>query len=113
MTRASLCLLAFISAAAAQSSRTTDADAALRQALHYADLYNWADTGPFFSKAEALYRAEGDNRNALYAHIGVIRSTMERRSLPRTSEELAHELDENRLLQGDAKLRMFCLSVKG
>lgn len=113
MIRASLCLLAFVSAAAAQSSSTTDADAALRQALHYADLYNWADAGPFFSKAEALYRAGGDNRNALYAHIGVIRSTMERRSLPRTSEELAHELDANPLLQRDAKLRMFCLSVKG
>jgi len=112
MIRASLCLLAFITAAAAQSS-TTEADAALQQALHYSDLYNWADSGPFFAKAEALFTAEGDARNALYSHLGVIRSTMERRSLPRTSEELAHELEANPLLQGDPKLRMFCLSVKG
>lgn len=112
MRRASLCLLALIPTAFAQSVRT-DADAAMRQALHYADLYNWADSGPFFAKAEARYRSTGDVRNALYAHIGVIRATMERRSLPRTSEELSRALENNPLLQRDAALRMFCLSVKG
>jgi CHAT domain-containing protein/tetratricopeptide (TPR) repeat protein len=85
----------------------------MQQALHYADLYNWADAGPFFAKAEKLYRAKGDTRNTLYAHIGAIRATMERRSLPRTSEELSRELETNPLLRRDAALRMFCLSVKG
>ncbi len=112
MRRAGLCLLALIPTAFAQSVRT-EPDAMLRQALHYADLYNWADSGPFFAKAEKLYGAKGDVRNALYAHIGVIRATMERRSLPRTSEELSRELGTNPLLQGDASLRMFCFSVKG
>jgi CHAT domain-containing protein len=94
-------------------SAATEPDAAMQQALHYADLYNWADASPFFAKAEKLYRAKGDTRNALYGHIGVIRATMERRSLPRTSEELSLELEANPLLRRDAALRMFCVSVKG
>jgi tetratricopeptide (TPR) repeat protein len=88
-------------------------DLILKQAMHFADLYNWSDAGPFFRRAEELYRSTGDERNTLYAHLGVIRSTMERLSLSEASEELGTMLDKNPLMQSDKELRLFCLCVKG
>src|SRR4051812_4847670 len=103
-----------IPVALAQSAEnSTGPDAVMQQALHYADLYNWSDAGPLFQRAEAQYHARRDRRNELYAHLGVIRSTMESRSLPRTSAELGRHLQVNPSLQGDLKLRMFAVSVKG
>jgi len=37
------------------------------------DLYNWRVASPLFTPAETLPRTAGDERNALYAHIGVRR----------------------------------------
>jgi tetratricopeptide (TPR) repeat protein len=90
-----------------------DPDALLKKALHLGDLYNWADAAPFFTEAEQLYRARGDSRNELYAHLGRLRSTMEQLSLPEVSEELGLELEKNPLLQSDNELRLFCLIVRG
>jgi CHAT domain-containing protein len=90
-----------------------DPDVLLKQALHYGDLYNWADAAPMFTEAEQLYSARGDKRNALYAHLGRIRSTMEQLTLPEVSQELGTELDKNPLLQSDKQLRLFCLMVLG
>jgi CHAT domain-containing protein len=92
---------------------TDDPDVLLKKALHMGDLYNWADAAPSFTEAEQLYRARGDARNALYAHLGRLRSTMEQLSLPEVSEELGVELDKNPLLQSDKELRLFCLIVRG
>ena len=98
----------------AQAQTTTDdPDVLLKKALHLGDLYNWADAAPMFTEAEQLYAARGDSRNALYAHVGLIRSTMEQLSLPEVSEELGAELDKNPLLQSDKELRLFCLMVLG
>ena len=88
-------------------------DALLKQALHFGDLYNWADAGPLFAQAEELYGRSGDKRNALYAHLGLTRSTMEQLSLPEVSEELENGLESNPLLQSDRELRLFCLMVLG
>src|SRR5260370_33566796 len=90
-----------------------DPDALLKQAAHVADLYNWADAAPFFERAEDLYKARGDDRNALYAHFGKLRSTMEQLALTEVSDELGAELNSNPLLQSDRQLRLFCLIVKG
>jgi len=92
---------------------TDDPDVLLKKALHLGDLYNWADAAPLFTEAEQLYATRGDNRDALYAHLGRIRSTMEQLSLPEISEELGAELDKNPLLQSDKELRLFCLMVLG
>jgi CHAT domain-containing protein len=98
----------------AQAQTTTDdPDVLLKKALHLGDLYNWADAAPMFTEAEQLYAARGDNRNALYAHLGRIRSTMEQLTLPEISQELGAELDKNSLLQSDKELRLFCLMVLG
>ncbi len=87
----------------------------LKRALHLADLYNWADAAQDFAAAERMFRASGDERNALYAHLGAIRSNIERdrRTLLQTSSDLASQLETNPLLQSDKELRMFCLVVKG
>ena len=85
----------------------------LDHALHLADLYNWDDAGKDFAEAEKMFLAAGDQRNALYAKLGRIRSTVDQRALPATSAQLASELDNNPLLQTDKQLRLFCLIVKG
>jgi CHAT domain-containing protein len=102
-----VCIFAYAQATA------DNPDVLLKQALRYGDLYNWADAASLFTQAEQLYSARGDSRNALYAHLGRLRSTMERLSLPEISEELGAELDKNPLLQSDNELRLFCLMVRG
>lgn len=85
----------------------------LKRALHLADLYNWTDAAPDFQAAENGFRATGDKRNALYAHLGLIRSTIEQRNLPHTSAQIGAELHSNPFLKSDQQLRMFCFIVKG
>lgn len=110
-------ILMLVGAAVSVSIRakapSDDPDALLKRALHFGDLYNWADAGPLFASAEELYAGRGDRRNALYAHLGRIRSTMEQVSLPEVSQELENELESNPLLQSDRELRLFCLTVLG
>src|SRR5882672_8298040 len=117
MTTRRLAVSMFLCALACTFSQaqtaTDDPDVLLKKALHLGDLYNWADAAPMFTEAEQLYAARGDRRNALYAHLGLIRSTMEQLSLPEVSEELGAELDKNPLLQSDKELRLFCLTVLG
>jgi CHAT domain-containing protein len=106
-------LLPLVSAKIAFAELPADPDALLKRGLHFAELYNWSDAGPLFLEAEKLFLAHGDQRNALYAHLGVIRSTMEQRNLPETSAELGQQLQTNPLLQSDPTLRLFCLAVRG
>jgi len=108
-----LCVWAMICIPAHAQTNSDDPDALLKQALRYADLYNWSDAAPLFTQAEQLYDGRGDARNALYARLGRLRSTMEQLSLPEVSEQLGIELDENPLLQSDNELRLFCLIVRG
>jgi len=82
----------------------------LLKALELSDFYNWAEAEPWFEKAKAS--AGNDGRRALYAELGFVRATMERRVLPETSEWLATQLRQNPLLMGDDELRLFALMVK-
>ncbi len=97
------------------NAQPSTANEALIRALHFADLYNWADAAPAFAEAEKEFSAAGDKRNTLYAKLGLIRSNVERgdQALPLVSAHLADELDNDPLLQNDRQLRMFCLIVKG
>ena len=96
-------------------AQRSQADELLARALYLADLYNWADAAPAFTEAEKLFAAAGDQRNALYARLGRIRSNVEREQqiLPMMSAQLAEALDDDPLLQNDKELRMFCFIVKG
>ena len=84
---------------------------ALGRARYFADLYNWEAADSLFTKAESMLR-KTDPKNALYAHIGVLRQDRTR-PLTRTSQELSELLAENRYLRSDDKLRLFALIVKG
>lgn len=97
------------------SGQEPEAKERLAQGLHLADLYNWAAAAPEFAQAEHLFNKAGDQRNALYARLGLIRSNIEReqQTLPTVAAHLAEELEDNPLLQNDKELRMFCLIVKG
>src|SRR4051812_336098 len=68
----------------------------LARALRLADLYNWADAAPAFAEAEQLFTRAGDQRNALYAKLGRIRSNIEREqgTLPMVSAQLAEALED-------------------
>ena len=92
---------------------TSDAQTALERGRQLGDLYNWADAAPYFVTAERLFNERGDARNALYAKLGRIRSTMEQVSLPQMSAWLAAELENDPLLKADDELRLFALIVKG
>jgi hypothetical protein len=89
------------------------ADRLLQRALYFADLYNWRAARPYFTKAQEMFEAAGDKRNALYARLGAIRAGAEPAPLPKLSCMIEEELAENRLLQSDKELRMFCLIVEG
>jgi CHAT domain-containing protein len=90
-----------------------EAGVLLQRALHFADLYNWHASRPYFTKAQRLFETSGDKRNALYARLGAIRAGADPAPLTGLSYELAQELATNPILQSDKELRMFCLIVKG
>jgi len=97
------------------SDAQTQAQELLRRALYFADLYNWADAAPLFEQAETMFAAEGNERSALHARLGKIRSNIEGQdqSLPVVSAQLGVELADNPILQSDKTIRMFALIVKG
>jgi CHAT domain-containing protein len=97
----------------AAASADNDAETTLQRALHFADLYNWHASRPYFSKAQQLFEAVGDTRNALYARFGSIRAGADPAPINELSYTLAQELTANPILQSDRELRMFCLIVKG
>jgi CHAT domain-containing protein len=108
-----VCVLGAVLLPLRAQERQPSAPELLHRALYLADLYNWADAGPEFIKAEKLFIAAGDQRNALYAKLGRIRSTADQGKLPTISAQLTEELDTNPLLLNDKQLRMFCFIVKG
>ena len=87
----------------------------LARALHLADLYNWVDAAPAFAEAQHLFIDAGDQRNALYAKLGLIRSNIDRepQTLPAVAAQLAEMLEDDTMLQNDKELRMFCFIVRG
>lgn len=97
--------------APAQASH--EAEALLQRALRFADLYNWHASRPYFAKAQDLFEAAGDTRNALYAQCGALRGGADAAPITELSYRLEQELATNRLMQSDKELRMFCLIVKG
>jgi CHAT domain-containing protein len=107
--------IVFLIACSSLEAQQPQAKDLLAHALRLADLYNWEDAGPEFSEAEHLFVDAGDQRNALYAKLGRIRSHIDRdqQTLPAVAAELAEALEDDPLLQNDKELRMFCLIVKG
>ena len=109
-------LLAFVPRAARTPQRPhkrpTTAAEFLAEGSRLAFLHNWQGAAPLFREAEALFAAQGDQGNALHAHIGSLRGEIESQSLPEVSEYLASTLNSP-IAQTDLRLRLFCLVAKG
>ncbi|MGH9428902.1 MAG: hypothetical protein ACRD2L_21670, partial [Terriglobia bacterium] len=100
----------FFCASLANAQETPQA--LLERALRLGDKYSWADARELFSRAEEGFRNNYDPKNALYAKIGRLRSSMEEQILPALSAELDGLLTDP-LVTNDPQLRLFCLIVKG
>jgi tetratricopeptide (TPR) repeat protein len=103
--------LLFLALTSCRSSNRSASDL-LKRADYYADLYNWRAASPLYVKAELLLKKNGDRRNAIHAHVGVLRLASTARFIER-SQELADLLRTDRLLLNDKDLRLFALTVKG
>src|SRR4051794_17906272 len=95
-----------ISAAASKNG----ASIALQRADHFADLYNWADAGPLFLVADK--QLPSGSAQQIHARIGYLRATMETRSLPELSNQLASMLNSQPIASNPA-LRLWSLGIKG
>ena len=84
----------------------------LREADRLAFLQDWSRAGPLYTEAEQLFAEAGDQRNALYSHIGKIYSHADTRRFPDLSAFLAAQL-ESPLVLVDLQLRLRCLVAKG
>jgi len=109
----SFCVLLLVAWPPLPAQDESTAKTKMAHALHLADLYNWDDARDDFAAAETIFETAGDERNALYAKIGRIRSTADQRALPATATWLGAELEKEPSLQTDKQLRLFCLVVKG
>lgn len=113
LLRLVLVLSILVTASSSTVLADDDANTLLQRALYFSDLYNWRAARPYFTKAQPIFEAKGDKRNALYARLGAIRAGAEPAPLPKLSYMLDQQLATNPLLQSDKELRMFCLIVKG
>ena len=83
----------------------------LVEADHFAWLYNWPKAEPLYQKAEKLFIQAGDQRGAMAARLGVIRSQVDSGSVPDLSAELASDL-RTPLVRSDQNLMLRCLLTK-
>ena len=84
----------------------------LQEADRLAWLRAWGAAEPLYAQAEKLFSANGDQRNALYAQINVLRGQLPRLPVPAVSARLAEYLDHP-LVQSDERLRLRVLVIKG
>src|SRR2546421_729407 len=99
--------LLVIGAAGSHVARAQTAADLVAQADRLAWLKNWARAEPLFSRAEQMFLAAGDQRNALYARIGALRGRLPQLPLIDVSQRLSADLD-NSIVQNDPKLKLRC-----
>jgi len=95
----------------ANGSRPNDVPGLLAKANYFYWLHNLPKATPLYERAEAMATQNHDARDALYARIGLIRST-DGMSFPKLSEFIGAQL-KTALVQNDPELRLWCLGVKG
>jgi CHAT domain-containing protein len=96
----------------ANEVQSNDPQRLLSEADRLALLGNWAKARPLFARAEQIYIARGDERNALYARIGKLRNDVEGSSYADASRYLDEQL-RRPIVQNDLRLKLRCLTVKG
>jgi len=96
----------------ADPEQSTDPHALLGIADHFYWLNNGPAAAPLYARAEKLFSERGDMRNELYAKVGSLRSEAETMSFVDLSRFLNEQL-QNPMVQGDKRLRLWCLIAKG
>jgi hypothetical protein len=84
----------------------------LQAANHLSWIMNWPKAGPLYHRAEILFARDGDARDALYAHVGYVRSQAETMSFPGISKYLGDQI-QSTLVRQHPRLRLWCLVSKG
>jgi CHAT domain-containing protein len=92
--------------------QSTDPQALLGIADHFYWLNNGPAAAPLYARAEKLFSERGDVRNEIYAKVGRLRSEAETMSFVDLSRFLNEQL-QNPIVQGDKRLRLWCLIAKG
>jgi hypothetical protein len=89
-----------------------DARALIAKADHFYWLNNGPRAAPLYAKAEQLFSARGDARNAIHAKVGHLRSEAETMSFADLSGYLEQEL-HSPIVERDRALQLWCLVAKG
>src|ERR1051325_7201565 len=97
----------------ASKARVSSAPELLQNALRLAYLNNWPEAEPEFRRAQAVFRNKRDRRGVLYAQLGIIRATVQRRNLSDTVAQLDGALATEPLLKTDREMRMFYFIIRG
>ena len=105
-----VCVVLFGFGASARAQ--TDPHALLKEADRLAWLRAWSAAERLYRESQKLFAERGDQRNALYSEISVLRGQLPRLPVPEVSARLAEYL-ENPVVQGDDLLRLRCLVIKG
>ncbi|MBS1875182.1 MAG: CHAT domain-containing protein [Acidobacteria bacterium] len=92
-------------------AQSEDPNALMTEAERLYWLDNWVKARPLYERAEELFEAKGDARNAALARISRLRADADRHSYPEASQQLAKEL-ENPTVANDPHVRLRCLMVK-
>jgi CHAT domain-containing protein len=92
--------------------QSTDPQVLLAIADHFYWLNNGPAAAPLYARAEKLFSESGDARNELHAKVGRLRSEAETMSFVDLSRFLNEQL-QNPIVQGDKRLRLWCLIAKG
>lgn len=88
----------------------SDAPQLLKEGMRLAWLDNWIAAAQVFKRAESLFQANGDKRDAMYAHVGSLRN--ESLPLDVVSRYLTVQL-RTPMVRTDLNLRLWCLAIKG
>ena len=96
----------------AVQQQSNDPQALLAIADHFYWLNNGPAAAPLYGRAEKLFSERGDSRNELHAKVGRLRSEAETMSFVDLSRFLNEQL-QNPIVQGDKRLRLWCLIAKG
>ena len=93
------------------ASQSNDVHGLLAHANYFYWLHNLPEATPLYERAELLATQANDAPDALYAKIGLIRST-DAMPFPELSAFIAAQL-KTPLVQHNRTLRLWCLGVKG
>ena len=111
-SRCAAVVVAWILVASPALAQPRDPAKLLAEADRLAWMKPWSRAEPLFVEAQKLFEARGDRLNALHAKVGHLRAQLPRLPAPDVSRRLGDLLDDP-LVQGDDRLRLRVLVVKG